>query len=272
MRQFTFLILIALSLLAGQVHAMEDLVESNVDQALHAQKLDNALRSIEWFTLEYLRKAEEKEMSGNHKQADFFLEKADESDEKASKYRWRAIKAWYKQGQEKKAHEVSLRAAHIAQVRAEFVELRLHKSELELERLLSHGRERIHDHSVLDIYPSYEEAYSRYIFNSYELFIEWTEVAAMFEEADDAEKAEVFWVKAIDTLSYLFQLNRSSRLFEELPYQAYLYDLHRALMRLENLQIAMNKTDDLVQTRQKTQALDKLYRDLYPEELGIGAE
>ncbi|MCB1616097.1 MAG: hypothetical protein KDI30_08795 [Pseudomonadales bacterium] len=259
------LVTVFLLLLSSQLPAVEIGLDSNVDKQLGAQRLDNSLRSIEWFTLEYLRKAEQAEMAADSEQADFFLQKADESDEKASKIRWRAIKAWYLAGRDKKAHEISLRAAHIAKVRAELVELRLHKNELDLERLLSHGKQKEKSRSVLDIYPSYEVAYKHYVASAYQLFLEWTEVASMYDEAESYEEAELYWQKSIDVMSFLFRLNDDNAHDEEIPYQTYIYDTQRALMRLENLQLSLEKNEQLELTRHALQSLEKLNKTFFPE-------
>jgi tetratricopeptide (TPR) repeat protein len=91
---------------------------SEVDPQNNAQALEEALRAVEWYTNESVRKALQAEAIGDIANAKLFGDKAIESDKKAQGLRSQAAAAWLAANKLSDAKAVWQRAAVMAEERA----------------------------------------------------------------------------------------------------------------------------------------------------------
>jgi len=92
--------------------------DAAVDPLSHAQALEEALRAVEWYTNESVRKALQAEAIGDITNAKLFGDKAIESDKKAQGLRSETAAAWLSVNESSNEQAVWQRAALMAEERA----------------------------------------------------------------------------------------------------------------------------------------------------------
>ncbi len=97
--------------------------ETNVSRVEKAQALDHDLRTVEWFTEEYLHHAIRSRSDGDDDKVTFYIKKSLASEKKAHFLRLRTSRAWQRAGQPENAADVWLRAVRVAEVRIQFLEI-----------------------------------------------------------------------------------------------------------------------------------------------------
>lgn len=95
------------------------------DAADRAERLENSLQAVEWYTNESVRKALQAETTGDEANAQLFGNKAIESDLKAQGLRQQTAEAWQLAGKPTQAQAVWHRAADMARERAVMLEKRI---------------------------------------------------------------------------------------------------------------------------------------------------
>lgn len=177
------------------VHAGER--EAAVTQEEQAETLERSLQAVEWYTNESVRKALQAESGGDIANARLFGDKAIESDLKAKDLRSQTAAAWVQADKPERAQAAWLRAANMAQERAELLYNRV--APLQQQML------NVQPHEDVAVKAEREVVYLQAVFLALQ---QWVLAAGFFESADEKNRADDTWKVVARYLPILLKDNR----------------------------------------------------------------